>query len=79
MMSEVLDDENRKVEGDMVVGALVEALFSLEADTVGAVNSMANGHVVEMKNAVAEKVGSLFAEKVMETGNPRLVKAILEC
>lgn len=79
MMSEVLDDENRKVEGVMVVGALVEALFSLEADTVGAVNGMANGHAVEMKNAIAERVGNLFAEKVMETGNPRLVKAILEC
>ncbi|KAL2040652.1 hypothetical protein N7G274_006631 [Stereocaulon virgatum] len=79
MMSEVLDDENRKVEGDMVVGALVEALLSLEADTVGAVNGMANGHAGEMKNAVAEKIGNLFAEKVMETGNPKLVKAILEC
>jgi transcription initiation factor TFIID subunit 6 len=79
MMSEVLDDENRKVEGDMVAGALVEALLSLEADTVGAVNGMANGHAGEMKNAIAEKVGNLFAEKVMETGNPKLVKAILEC
>ena len=79
LMSEVLDDENRKVEGDMVVGALVEALLSLEADTVGVVNGMANGHAGEMKNAVAEKVGNLFAEKVMETGNPKLVKAILEC
>ena len=79
MMREVLDDDSRKAEGDMVIEALLEALFSLEADIVGAVNGMANGHAVEMKNVVAEKIGTLFADKVMETGNPRLAKAILEC
>ena len=79
MLKDVLDDETRNVEGDMVVEALMEALLSLAADTVGVVNGMANGHAAEMKQAVVEKIGSLMAEKVMETGNSRLVKAIVEC
>ena len=79
MLKDVLDDETRNVEGDMVIEALMEALLSLAADTVGIVNGMANGHAVEMKQAVVEKIGSLMAEKVMETGNSRLVKAIVEC
>lgn len=79
MMKDVLDDETRNVEGDMVIEALMEALLSLAADTVGVVNGMANGHAVEMKQAVVEKIGNLMAEKVMETGNSRLVKAIVEC
>lgn len=79
MLKDVLDDETRNVEGDMVIEALMEALLSLAADTVGVVNGMANGHAAEMKQAVVEKIGSLMAEKVMETGNSRLVKAIVEC
>ena len=79
MLKDILDDETRNVEGDMVVEALMEALLSLAADTVGVVNGMANGHAAEMKQAVVEKIGSLMAEKVMETGNSRLVKAIVEC
>lgn len=79
MLKDVLDDETRNVEGDMVIEALMEALLSLAADTVGVVNGMANGHAAEMKQAVVERIGSLMAEKVMETGNSRLVKAIVEC
>ena len=79
MLKDVLDDETRNVEGDMVIEALMEALLSLAADTVGVVNGMANGHAAEMRQAVVEKIGSLMAEKVMETGNSRLVKAIVEC
>ena len=79
MLKDVLDDETKNVEGDMVIEALMEALLSLAADTVGVVNGMANGHAAEMKQAVVEKIGSLMAEKVMETGNSRLVKAIVEC
>ena len=79
MMKDVLEDETRNVDGDMVIEALMEALLALAADTVGVVNGIANGHATEMRQAVAEKVGNLMAEKVMETGNPRLIKAILEC
>ena len=79
MLKDVLDDETRNVEGDMVVEALMEALLSLAADTVGVVNGLADGHAAEMKQGVGEKIGSLMAEKVMETGNSRLVKAIVEC
>ena len=79
MLKDVLDDEIRNVEGDMVIEALMEALLSLAADTVGVVNGMANGLAADMKQAVVARIGSLMAEKVMETGNSRLVKAIVEC
>ena len=65
--------------GEMVLDALLEALMSLEADTVGTVNGMANGHAEEIRKEVADKIGDLLAGKIMELGKPRLVKAILEC
>ncbi|KAL6722214.1 histone H4-like TAF Taf6, SAGA complex subunit [Lecanora helva] len=65
--------------GEMVVEALVEALMSLEADALGTVNGMANGHAGEIRKEVAEKIGDLLAGRVIELGRPRLVKAILEC
>lgn len=64
--------------GEMVIEALVEALMSLEDDTVGAVNGMANGHAEEARKEVAEKIGDLLAARIMELGRPRLAKAILE-
>ena len=65
--------------GELVVDALMEALMSLEADTIGAVNGMANGHAEELRKEVADKIGDLLAGKVMELGRPRLVKSVLEC
>ena len=64
--------------GEMVIEALVDALISLEADTVGAVNGMANGHAEETRKEVADKIGDLLAGRVMELGRPKLVRAILE-
>ena len=64
--------------GEMLIEALVEALMSLEADAVGSVNGMANGHAEETKRAVADKIGDLLATRVTELGRPRLLKAILE-
>lgn len=73
------DNEPNKKGGEMVVEALVEAVISLEADTVGATNGMVNGHATEIRKQVAEKIGDMLAGRVMELGRPRLVKAILDC
>lgn len=72
-------DDGKKSEGEMVISALLEALVSLEEDSVGAINGFANGHAAEMKEELGKKIGDLFAERVLELGKPRLVKAIMEC
>ena len=72
-------DEGKKNEGEMVINALVEALVLLEEDSVGTINGFANGHDAEMKEVLSKKIGELFAERVLELGKPRLVKAIMEC
>ena len=72
-------DEGKRNEGEMVIRILLEALVSLEEDSVGTVNGFANGHAAETKKDLGEKIGDLFADRVMELGKPRLVKAIMEC
>ncbi len=72
-------DEGKRNEGEMVIKALLEALVSLEGESVGAVNGFANGHAADMRKELSEKIGDLFAERVLELGKPRLVKAIMEC
>ena len=72
-------DEGKRNEGEMVIRALLEALVSLEEESVGAVNGFSNGHAAEMRKELGNKIGDLFAEKVLELGKPRLVKAIMEC
>lgn len=78
-MTEDTDNEANRKGAEMVIEALVDALMSLEADSVGAINGLANGHAAETKKHVAEKIGELLAGRVMELGRSRLVKAILEC
>lgn len=72
-------EEARRKEGEMVIEVLLEALMSLEDDTVGSVTGKANGHAVEMRKEVEEKVGDLLAGRVMELGRPKLAKAISDC
>jgi len=81
LVKEALDapEETKRVEAAMILEALMQALSSLEEDTVGMANGMANGHAAELRKEVSEKVGDLLAEKVMNLGSPRLVKAIMEC
>ncbi len=73
------ENEANKKGSEMVIEALVEALMSLEAESVGAMNGLANGHAVETRKQVAEKIGELLAGRVMELGKPKVVKALLEC
>ena len=72
-------EDSRRLEGGMVLEALLEALASLEKDTVGAVNGSANCHATETRKKVADKIGDLLAEKVIDLSRPILVKAVLEC
>lgn len=81
LVKEAIDasEESKRNEGAIIMEALVQALMSLEEDTVGMVNGMTNGHAEELRKDMIEKIGDLLAEKVMDLGSPRLVKAIMEC
>lgn len=72
-------DDNKRKEGEITIEAIMEALLSLESETVGAVNGFADGHATEMKHKLDEKIGSIFADRILETRKPRLFKAIMEC
>lgn len=72
-------DEGKRNEGEMVIKALLEALVSLEEESVGAVNGFTNGHAAEMRKELGEKIGDFFAERVLELGKPKLVKALIDC
>ena len=72
-------DEGKRREGEMVVQALMQALAELEGESVGAVNGVVNGHASEMKGGLEEKIGGLFADRVLEMGRPKVLKVVLEC
>lgn len=81
LLREVTDsmDDNKKKEGEMLIDALTEALLTIEDESVGAVNGFMNGHAAEMKAGLSGKIGSLLAERVLASGGPKTLQAILEC
>lgn len=81
LVREAIDamDETKRNEGEMVIKALLAALLSLEDEIIGTVNGLVNGHAGEMKKELGVKIGDLFAERVLDLGKPKLVKAIMEC
>ena len=72
------DDEDKRKEAEMVLVALVDAVKPLEGDSIGMANGLSAGHIEEAKEKLREKIGGLVAERVLELGRPKLVKAILE-
>lgn len=72
------EGESSRKEAEMVLGALVGALHTLEQDIVGFTNGYANGDGEAMSAKLKEKVGPLVAERVLELGRPKLVRVILE-
>ena len=72
------DDESKRKEAEMVLVALVDAVKPLEGDSIGMANGLSVGDAEEVKEKLKDKIGSLVAERVLELGRPKLVKAILE-
>ena len=81
VLRDVMEDvnENKKKEADKVIGALLEALLALEGESIGAAAAMVNGHADDLKAPLEEKIGPLFAERVLALGRSKLIKAILDC
>ena len=73
------EEPTKKAEKEEVLSALVAAVAVLEAETLGVEHGMLNGEGEGLAGMLREKVGELVAERVLEMGRPRLVKAILEC
>lgn len=71
-------DEGKRKDAEMVLAALVEAVKGLEGDSLGMMNGFSTGDAENMKDKLRDKVGSLVAERVLDLGRPKLVKAILE-
>ena len=71
-------DEGKSREAEMVLRLLVNALKDLEGDSLGIANGFSAGDAEEMGEKLREKVGSLIAERILELGRPKLVKAIVE-
>ena len=72
------EGESSRKEAEIVLGALLGALQTLEQDSVGLTNGFANGDGEAVSVKLKEKVGPLITEKVLELGRPKLVRAILE-
>ena len=67
-----------KADAEMVLGAIMVVLSGLEEEGVALVNGYSNGNVEELRAKLDEKVGELIGERILGTGRPRLVQAILE-
>ncbi|KAF2090882.1 transcription initiation factor TFIID subunit 6 [Saccharata proteae CBS 121410] len=77
ILKERLADENAKAEAEMVVMVILKGLKSIEKRGATLMtNGTAGGE--ETKSKVAEKVGEVIGEKVIQLGRPRLIEAVLD-
>lgn len=77
MLREAFEDDAKRREVEMVIGAVVEALGTLEDEGPAMANGFANGDG-EMGDKLQAKIGELVGGRILDLGRPRLVKAILE-
>lgn len=75
---EVGGEGPKRAEAEVVVGAVVLALESLEGDAARLSNGHSGGAGEEMRARLVGKVGEVFASRVADLGRPGLVRAILE-
>ncbi|KAA6413190.1 MAG: transcription initiation factor TFIID complex subunit [Lasallia pustulata] len=75
---EVGGEGPKRAEAEVVVGAVVLALESLEGDAARLSNGHSGGAGEEMRARLVGKVGEVFASRVADLGRLGLVRAILE-
>ena len=71
------DDLPNKADAEMVVGALLGALRSLEEEGVSLTNGFVNGDSEEIRARLSAKVGELIGSRILGLGRPQLVKTVL--
>lgn len=76
LLSDGLDDSSRRPAAERVMNALLAMLASLRGNK----NTLTNGHHVteDVRSQLIEKVGELFAAKIVEAGEVQLAHVILE-
>jgi transcription initiation factor TFIID subunit 6 len=77
-LSEGLRADGKRDQAEQVVGAIMEALDSLEKDAVGTLQ--ANGHPEgeTLKEKLVESLGETIGSRVFESGRQTLINAVLE-
>ncbi len=77
ILREAFEDDAKRREVEMLIGAVVEALETLEDKGPTMANGFANGNG-ELGERLQEKVGELVGGRILNLGRPRLAKAIME-
>lgn len=78
------DSEVKKMEAELIVGALVKALIQLYeggGSRLSLSQSMTGSNRVgeeEVKDRLSEKIGVVMAERILALGNPGLAGVILD-
>jgi transcription initiation factor TFIID subunit 6 len=75
LLSDGLDDAARRPAAERVLNALLSVLASLRGK-----QALTNGHTVtaDVRSRLADKIGDLFAAKIVEAGEVQLAHILLE-
>lgn len=77
ILREAIEDDAKRKEAEMVIGAVVEALESLDDRGLGMANGLANGDA-GLGQRLQERIGELVGGRILDLGKPALVKAIMD-
>lgn len=78
VIREDVEDGPKRAEAEMVLGAILGALRTLEDEKVEMTNGSAGKGGEELKNRLIDKVGEVVGTRVLELGRPQLAHAVLE-
>ena len=76
LLREGLADDSKQKEAQMLITAFLHAIKLVADRSVRVVNGEVSG--TDAKRLVANKIGDIMGKQVFESGDPRLIKAILE-
>ena len=71
-------DGPKRAEAEMVLGAILASLRTLEDGRLEMVNGQRGNGGEELKGKLIDKVGELVGTKVFEMDRPQLARAVLE-
>lgn len=77
VLREAFEDDAKRREVEIVIGAVVEALETLEDKGLAMANGFTNGDG-GLGDRLQEKIGELVGGRILELKRPGLIKAILE-
>ncbi|KAF2455464.1 hypothetical protein BDY21DRAFT_66214 [Lineolata rhizophorae] len=77
LLKEGLADETRKLEAEMVLGAILRGMHLLEKESKGMANREHSNGSAELKEAVQERIGEVVGAHVFELGHPKMIAAVM--